>query len=179
MANDLNQCQFIGRLGQDPEMRYMPSGDAVASFSVACGEKWKDKQGQPQERTEWVNCTAFGKLAEIIGEYLKKGSQVFVSGKMKTEKYQAQDGTDRYSTKIIVQNMQMLGSRDQGQNQQQQGYGQQQPQQQRPAPQQGYAPKQQQQAPRQRPTPQQAQPQAQGQNFTPDLDEGWDSDIPF
>lgn len=181
MANDLNQCQFIGRLGQDPEMRYMPSGDAVASFSVACGEKWKDKQGVAQERTEWVNCAAFGKLAEIIGEYLKKGSQVFVSGKMKTEKYQAQDGTDRYSTKIIVQNMQMLGSRDQGQASQgkQQGCGQQPQPQQRQAPQQGYAPQQgQQQAPRQRPVPQ-PQAQQQPQNFTPNLDDGWDDDIPF
>ncbi len=125
MANDLNNCQFIGRLGQDPEIKYLPSGDAVANFSVAVGEKWKDKQGQAQERTEWVNCAAFGKLGEIIGEHLRKGSQVFISGKMKTEKYQAQDGTDRYSTKIVVRDMQMLGSKsDNQQSGAGQGYGQ-------------------------------------------------------
>lgn len=116
MSNDLNQCQFIGRLGKDPEIRHMPNGGAVASFSIACGEQWKDKQtGEKQERTEWVNLTAFGKLAEIIGEYLKKGSQVYVSGKFKTDKYQDKEtGKDRYSTKVIINQMQMLGSRDSG-----------------------------------------------------------------
>ncbi len=159
MANDLNDCKFIGRLGQDPEMRYMPSGDAVASFSIACGEQWKDKQGAKQERTEWVNCSAFGKLAEIIGEYLSKGKQVYISGKMKTEKYQAQDGSDRYSTKIIVRDMQMLGSKDDnaqgGQQAPQQG-GYQQPQQQ-----QGYG----------------NQPAKQGQGLP--QDDAWGETIPF
>lgn len=115
MANDLNQCSFIGRLGSDVEMRYMPSGDAVASFSIAVGSQWKDKtSGEKKESVEWVNITAFGKLGEICGEYLRKGSQVYVSGRLKTEKYQAKDGTDRYSTKVIAENMQMLGSRQQG-----------------------------------------------------------------
>ena len=145
MANDLNNCQFIGRLGQDPEIKYLPSGDAVANFSVAVGEKWKDKQGQAQERTEWVNCAAFGKLGEIIGEYLRKGSQVFISGKMKTEKYQAQDGTDRYSTKIVVRDMQMLGSKSDSQSSGGYGANAQQPQQQ----QQGYNQPQQQNRPQQ------------------------------
>jgi len=113
MANDLNQCQFIGRLGKEPETRYLSSGDAVTSFSIACGSQWKDKQtGEKKEATEWVNITAFGKLAEICGEYLKKGSQVFISGKMKTDKYQDKEtGADRYSTKIIADNMQMLGGK--------------------------------------------------------------------
>lgn len=109
----LNQCQFIGRLGKDPETRYTPGGKAITSFSIACGEKWKDKNtGQPVERTEWINCVTFNKLAEISGEYLTKGSLVFVSGKMKTDKYQdKQTGQDRYSTKISVLNMKMLGGR--------------------------------------------------------------------
>ena len=111
MSNDLNQCSFIGRLGKDPEIRYLPSGEAVASFSVAVGSQWKDKNsGEKQESTEWVNITAFGKLGEICGEYLKKSSQVFVSGRMKTEKY-TKDGIDRYSTKIIADRMQMLGGK--------------------------------------------------------------------
>lgn len=91
-------------------MRYMPSGDPIASFSLAVGSKWKDKQGQKQESTEWVSVTAFGKLAEICGQYLKKGGQVFVSGRMKTDKYE-KDGIERYSTKIIADRMQMLGGR--------------------------------------------------------------------
>lgn len=106
MANDLNQCNFIGRLGKDPETRYMPAGDAVTNFSLAVGWKSKDKEG-----TEWINVTAFGKLAEICGQYLKKGSQVFISGRFKTEKYQDKDGIDRYSTKIVADQMQMLGGK--------------------------------------------------------------------
>lgn len=116
MANDLNNCNFIGRLGKDVEIRYMPSGGAVASFSIAVGSQWTDKQsGEKREETEWVNLTAFGKLAEICEKYLTKGSQVFVSGRMKTDKYE-KDGVTRYSTKVIVDRMQMLGSR--GDNQQ-------------------------------------------------------------
>lgn len=103
--NDLNQCQFIGRLGKDVELRYTPSNDPVANMALACGWKTKDKEG-----TEWVNVTAFGKLAEISGQYLKKGSQIFVQGKMKTEKY-TKDGIDRYSTKIIADKIQMLGKK--------------------------------------------------------------------
>lgn len=103
--SDLNCCQFIGRLGRDPESRYIPSGDMVTSFSLACG--WKSKTG---EGVEWVNVVAFGKLAEICNQYLKKGSQVFIQGRMKTDKYE-KDGQTHYSTKIIADKMQMLGSK--------------------------------------------------------------------
>ena len=103
--SDLNQCQFIGRLGKDPDIRYLTDGSAVANFSLACDWKSKTKKG-----TEWIGCTAFGKLAEIIGEYTKKGSQVFVSGSMKTEKWE-KDGKTNYMTKIMVNNLQMLGSK--------------------------------------------------------------------
>jgi len=114
MANDLNKCAFIGRLGAEPETRYGTSGDAICSFSIAVGSQWKNKQGDKQEATEWVNITAFGKLGEICAQWLHKGSQIYVDGKMKTEKYQAKDGTDRYSTKIIADNMQMLGGKPDG-----------------------------------------------------------------
>lgn len=110
MANDLNQCSFIGRLGADPEVRYSPGGDAVASFSIAVGSQWKDKDGEKQERTEWVSITAWGKLGEICGEYLRKGSQVFIQGRIKTDKYE-KDGQTRYSTKIVAETMQMLGGK--------------------------------------------------------------------
>ena len=113
MANDLNQCSFIGRLGADPEIRYTTGGDAVASFSIAVGSKWKSKSGEQQESTEWVSITAWGKLGEICAEYLRKGGQVFVGGKMKTEKWE-KDGITRYSTKIIADNIQMLGSKPEG-----------------------------------------------------------------
>lgn len=111
MSNDLNQWSGIGRLGQDPETRYSASGDAITSFSIACGWKSKDKEG-----TEWVNVTAFGKLAEICGEYLTKGKQVFIQGRLKTDKYE-KDGVTRYSTKVVADRMQMLGSRDDGEQQ--------------------------------------------------------------
>ena len=110
MSNDLNQCQFIGRLSADPEQRFMPNGKAVTSFSIAVGSQWKDKSGDKQESVEWVNITAFDKLGEICGQWLKKGSQVFISGKMKTDKYE-KDGVTKYSTKIIAQDMQMLGGK--------------------------------------------------------------------
>jgi single-strand DNA-binding protein len=109
MANDLNQCNFIGRLGRDPETRYMPSGDAVTNFNIAVGWKSKDKEG-----AEWVSISAFGKLAEICSQYLKKGSQVFISGRMKTEEYTDKEGIKKYSTKIVADQMQMLGSRQGG-----------------------------------------------------------------
>ena len=115
MSNDLNSCTFIGRLGADPETRYAPSSDAICSFSIAVGSQWKDKaSGEKKEATEWVNVTAFGKLGEICSQYLRKGSQIYLEGRMKTEKYQAKDGTDRYSTKIIADNMQMLGGKLEG-----------------------------------------------------------------
>ena len=108
MSNDLNQWQGIGHLGKDPETRYTKDGAAVTSFSIACGWKSKDKEG-----TEWVNITAFGKLGEICGEYLKKGKQVFIQGRMTTDKYE-KDGVTRYSTKIIADKMQMLGGSESG-----------------------------------------------------------------
>lgn len=116
MANDLNRWQGIGRLGKDVDIRYTADGKAIASFSIACGESWKDKQtGAKQERTEWVNVAAFGKLAEIMGKYLSKGSQVFIEGRLKTDKWD-KDGQTHYSTKVIADSVQMLGG---GQNVQQ------------------------------------------------------------
>ncbi|PLT26723.1 single-stranded DNA-binding protein [Pseudoalteromonas sp. MelDa3] len=122
MANDLNQANFIGRLGKDPEIRYTQSGQAAASFSIAVGSKWKDKNtGQQKENTEWVNLVAFGKLAEIMGEYLRKGSQIFVTAKFRTRKWQDQSGADRYTPEFVVENMQMLDSRQDNQHQGNQG----------------------------------------------------------
>lgn len=106
--SDLNQCNFIGRLGKDPETKYTQGGTAVTRFSIACGWKSKDKEG-----TEWVNVTAFGKLAEICGEYLAKGKQVYVSGRFTTDKYE-KDGVERYATKIVAETVQFLGSKDDG-----------------------------------------------------------------
>lgn len=110
MSNDLNQCQFIGRLGKDVEMRFLPNGDPVANFSIAAGWKAKDKEG-----VEWVPIVAFGKLAEICGEYLKKGQQVYVQGRMRIEKYTDKNsGVEKYSTKIYADKMQMLGGKSDG-----------------------------------------------------------------
>lgn len=105
MSNDLNNCQFIGRLGKDPELRALPSGESVVNFSIAVGWKTKDKEG-----TEWVSVNAFGKLAEICSQYLRKGSQVFVQGRLRTDKY-TKDGVERFSTKIIADKMQMLSGK--------------------------------------------------------------------
>ena len=108
--SDLNLCQFIGRLGRDPETRHMPNGDAVCNFSIASSETWKDKNsGQKQERTEWVRCTAFGKLGEIAGKYLKKGKQCYVAGKMVTRKWADKDGVEKFTTEIKVDQLQLLG----------------------------------------------------------------------
>ena len=106
--NDLNECKFIGRLGKDVEVRTMPSGKSVANFSLAVGESYKNKNGEKVENTEWVNVVAFDKLADIMSQYLSKGSQVYISGRMKTDKYE-KDGVTRYSTKIIADKLQMLG----------------------------------------------------------------------
>ena len=106
MSNDLNRCEFIGRLGKDPELRYSPGGDAFCNFSIACGWKTKDKEG-----AEWVRATAFGKLAEICGQYLKKGSQVYIAGRLTTRKWKNKEGVDQYSTEINVDQMQMLGGK--------------------------------------------------------------------
>ena len=106
MSNDLNQCQFIGRLGKNPESRAMPNGDDVSSFSIAVGWKGKDSEG-----AEWVNIVAFGKLAEICNKYLVKGSQVFIQGRMKTRKYTDKTGVEKYSTEVVADRMQMLGGK--------------------------------------------------------------------
>ena len=113
----VNKVTIIGNLGRDPENRYLPSGEQVTSISVATTENWKDKSGEKQEQTEWHRCVFFGKLAEIAGQYLKKGSQVYVEGRIRTNKYTDRDGVERYQTQIIANTMQMLGSKqDSGPN---------------------------------------------------------------
>ena len=124
MNKGLNKVQLIGNLGNDPEIRYMPNGNAVANLSIATSESWKDQQGQQQERTEWHRVTMYRRLAEVAGEYLKKGDQIYVEGKLQTRKWQDQQGQDRYTTEIIVSEMQMLGGNAGGGNQQQGGYAQ-------------------------------------------------------
>lgn len=104
----LNLCQFIGNVGREPEVRTTTSGQHVASWSMAVNESWKDSSGQKQEKTEWIKCTAWGRLAEIVAKYVTKGSPLYVSGRMSTRKWQAQDGSDRYTTEIVVSDMQML-----------------------------------------------------------------------
>jgi len=112
MARGVNKVILVGNLGNDPEVKYMPSGNAVANVSLATTESWKDKSsGERQEKTEWHRVTFYGKLAEIAGEYLKKGSQIYVEGRLQTRKWQGQDGQDRYTTEIIASDMQMLGGR--------------------------------------------------------------------
>ncbi len=120
----VNKVILVGNLGNDPEVRYMPNGNAVANLSLATSESWKDQQGQVQERTEWHRLTMYRRLAEIAGEYLKKGSQIYVEGKLQTRKWQDQQGQDRYTTEIIVDQMQMLGGREGGQGGQGGGYQQ-------------------------------------------------------
>jgi single-strand DNA-binding protein len=107
----VNKVILIGRLGKDPETRYMTSGEAVTNCTLATSENWKDKSGEKQERTEWHNLVFYRRLAEIAGEYLKKGSQVYVEGKLQTRKWQDKDGKDRYTTEIIVNEMTMLGGK--------------------------------------------------------------------
>ena len=115
MARGVNKVIIVGNLGADPEVKFMPSGDAVANISIATSEAWKDKAtGENVERTEWHRVVMFRRLAEIAGEYLKKGSKVYIEGKLQTRKWQAQDGTDRYSTEIVANEMQMLDSRGAG-----------------------------------------------------------------
>lgn len=160
----INKVILIGNLGVDPEVRYLPSGMAVASLRLATSESWKDKTtGEPQERTEWHRVSIFGKLGEIAGQYLRKGSKVYIEGKLRTRKWQGQDGQDRYTTEIIVDvdgAMQMLDSRGGGQGQ---GAGQ--------GPSYGTAPQQQ-----DRP------PEPAGGGAPPGGfpgDSGFDDDIPF
>ncbi|OUR87369.1 single-stranded DNA-binding protein [Gammaproteobacteria bacterium 42_54_T18] len=183
----INKVIVLGNLGQDPETRYMPNGNAVTNISIATSESWQDKQsGQNQERTEWHRVVFFNRLAEIAGEYLRKGSKVYVEGSLRTNKWQDQSGNDRYTTEIVASEMQMLDSR--GDNQQSQnggmgGYsqmpeaGQQQAPRQAPAQQ---APQYSQpaQQPMQQPA-QQSQP-AQQQPSTPSpASSEFEDDIPF
>ncbi|RQB97289.1 single-stranded DNA-binding protein [Pseudomonas aeruginosa] len=132
----VNKVILVGNVGGDPETRYMPNGNAVTNITVATSESWKDKQtGQQQERTEWHRVVFFGKLAEIVGQHVKKGQQLYVEGSLRTRKWQAQDGQDRYTTEIIVDmhgQMQMLGGKP----------GNEQAAQSRPSPQQQSAPQQ-------------------------------------
>ncbi len=173
MARGINKVILVGNLGQDPEVKYMPSGNAVTNITLATSDTWKDKQtGQPQERTEWHRVVFFNRLAEIAGEYLRKGSKVYVEGSLRTRKWQDQSGQDRYTTEIVASEMQMLDSRGgdnmggQGSyagNQDPMGYGQPPAQQARPS-----AP---QSRPQNQPAQQQPQPAAGFDDF--------DDDIPF
>jgi single-strand DNA-binding protein len=161
MARGINKVILVGNLGQDPEVRYLPSGGAVTNISVATTESWKDKQtGQQQDRTEWHRVVFFNRLAEIAGEYLKKGSQVYLEGKLQTRKWQDQSGQDRYSTEIVANEMQMLGGRSAGMGE---GYN--------PA----AAP---QQAPQAGPAPSAAPKQPAASTAPPSMD-SFDDDIPF
>jgi single-strand DNA-binding protein len=171
MARGVNKVILVGTCGQDPEVRYLPNGNAVTNLSLATSEQWTDKQtGQKVEKTEWHRVSMFGKVAEIAGEYLRKGSQVYIEGKLQTREWE-KDGIKRYTTEIVVDmqgTMQLLGGRPQG-DQQQGGnnYQQSAPRQQAPRPQSSPQPQ------RERPAPQQAAPQP-----APDFD-SFDDDIPF
>ena len=156
----VNKVIIVGNLGKDPETRYAPSGDAVTNITVATTETWKDKAtGEKREATEWHRVVFFGKLAEIAGQYLKKGSQVYLEGKLKTRKWQDKDGADRYTTEINADELKMLGGKGDGQQD-----GQTAPRQSVPAPRQ--------QTPAQR--PQAPQKPASGGGF-----DSMDDDIPF
>jgi len=171
MARGVNKVILVGTCGQDPEVRYLPNGNAVTNLSLATSEQWTDKQtGQKVEKTEWHRVSMFGKVAEIAGEYLRKGSQVYIEGKLQTREWE-KDGIKRYTTEIIVDmqgTMQLLGGRPQQGDQG--GYDQSAPRQQAPRQQ---APRPQQSAPQSRPAPQQAAPQPAA-----DFD-SFDDDIPF
>ncbi|MPS47709.1 single-stranded DNA-binding protein [Methylobacillus sp.] len=162
----VNKVILVGNLGRDPEVRYMPNGEAVANFSIATTDSWKDKNGQRQERTEWHNIVMYRRLAEIAGEYLKKGRPVYIEGRLQTRKWQTKEGQDRYTTEIIADQMQMLGGRDSGGGASYDGgddfnqdYSQSAPRQQA--------------APAQRPAPAASKP-AGGSNF-----DDFEDDIPF
>jgi len=156
MGRGINKVTIVGCLGNDPELKAMPSGNAVTNISVATSEQWKDKNtGQPQERTEWHRIVFFNKLAEIAGEYLKKGSQVYVEGSLRTRKWQDQSGQDRYTTEIVGSEMQMLGGRAESS---------------------GDSPQRPQQQPQQ--APPQGQPQGAHNSHQNNID-SFDDDIPF
>lgn len=181
-SRGINKVILVGNLGQDPEVKYMPNGNAVTNISIATSESWKDQSGQPVEKTEWHRVVMFRKLAEIAGQYLRKGSQVYIEGKLQTRKWQDQNGQDRYSTEIVAENMQMLGGRTEGgaggyqQNQGMGGGAPQQPSYQQMPPQRGGNMNQGQ--PAQQPGGfNQAPQQPQQPMSEPDFD--FDDDIPF
>lgn len=181
-SRGVNKVILVGSLGNDPEVKYLPSGGAVANISIATSESWRDKAtGEQKEKTEWHRIAIFGKLAEVAGEYLRKGSQVYIEGQLQTRKWQDQSGQDRYTTEVVVQGfngvMQMLGGKAQGGNQQQSPQQPQQPMRQQPQ-QPMRQPQQQpmQQAPQQQ-RQQQAPMQQQPQYNEPPMD--FDDDIPF
>jgi single-strand DNA-binding protein len=121
MAGGLNKAILIGNLGKDPEVRYTPSGLGVANFNIATSESWTNKEGAKETRTEWHRIVAFGKLAEICGEYLSKGKQVYIEGRIQTRDWEDQNGVKRYTTEIVANQMLMLGSRDSGDTARNQG----------------------------------------------------------
>jgi single-strand DNA-binding protein len=112
MANDLNRCEFIGRLGKDPEMRYSADGNAICNLSLGVNFEYKNKAGEPQKTVTWVRISAYSHLAGICGDYLKKGSQIYISGKWVTRKWVNKDGVDQYTTEVVADQMQMLGGRN-------------------------------------------------------------------
>jgi single-strand DNA-binding protein len=160
VARGVNKVILVGNLGKDPEVRYSPGGAAVANITLATSDTWKDKQtGAQQERTEWHRVVFFGRLAEIAGEYLRKGRQVYVEGRLQTRKWQGQDGQDRYTTEIVANEMQMLGGRDGATA--------------------NFEPREQSMPPRQE-QPQTSPPNTpSGQPAGPALDNDFDDDIPF
>jgi len=181
MARGVNKVILIGNLGQDPEVRYTPSGDAVTNITLATSESWTDKATQQkQERTEWHRIVFFGKLAEVVGQYLRKGSKVYVEGALRTRKWQGQDGQDRYTTEVVVDmkgSMQMLDSAPSDQNNQQ-GYQQQHYSQ--PAQQRTQQPQQRTQQPQARTQhPPQGVSNNEGYPQQPQGFDDFDDDIPF
>ena len=162
MARGVHKVILIGNVGGDPEVRYLPNGNAVANITLATSDSWKDKQtGQQQERTEWHRVVFFGRIAEVVGEYVRKGSKMYIEGRLQTREWE-KDGVKRYTTEIVVDiggQMQLLDGKPQGGEQ-------------------GMAPRPQQQRPAQQPAPQQQPAQQAPQQATPDYD-SFDDDIPF
>lgn len=173
-SRGVNKVILVGNLGQDPEIRHMPNGGAVCNLTLATSESWKDKQtGETKENTEWHRVVIFGKLAEIAGEHLRKGSQIYIEGQLKTRKWTDQQGVEKYTTEVVVNvggTMQMLGGRQQNDGGQQQQQRPQQQRQQQPNAQNGWGQPQQ-------PQQQQRQQQSAPANNEPPMD--FDDDIPF
>ena len=179
MARGINKVIIVGNCGQDPETHYLPSGGAVTNMSLATSEAWKDKNtGEQQERTEWHKVVFFNRLGEIAGEYLKKGSKVYVEGSLRTRKWQGQDGSDRYTTEIVASEMQMLDSRGGQEGGGGGGYQQNRPQQNQGQQNQGQQNQGQQNQGQQNQGQQQQQNQAPKQQAPQGMD-SFDDDIPF